>query len=72
MASAQALTTQELPDRPILASSHEPSDDELLELRIFSCNIAKLPPEVIASSPTSPPAGADLMVLATSTNEFCS
>uniref|UniRef100_A0A915I6P8 Uncharacterized protein n=1 Tax=Romanomermis culicivorax TaxID=13658 RepID=A0A915I6P8_ROMCU len=37
---------------------------------IFDCNIAKLPPKVIPSSLTGPPAVADLMVLGTSTNEF--
>uniref|UniRef100_A0A915I3N3 Uncharacterized protein n=1 Tax=Romanomermis culicivorax TaxID=13658 RepID=A0A915I3N3_ROMCU len=70
MASAQASTTEELLNRPILASSHELSDDELFETPIFDLNIAKLPPDVIMSSPTGPPTAADLTVPETSINEF--
>uniref|UniRef100_A0A915KEY5 Uncharacterized protein n=1 Tax=Romanomermis culicivorax TaxID=13658 RepID=A0A915KEY5_ROMCU len=68
-ALVQLVTNEELLDQLILASSHEPSDDELMETPIFDLNIAKLLPD-ITSSWTSLASASDLIASALRINEF--
>uniref|UniRef100_A0A915KII9 Uncharacterized protein n=1 Tax=Romanomermis culicivorax TaxID=13658 RepID=A0A915KII9_ROMCU len=69
-ASACALIAEELLKRPMLSTTLEPSNDELLETPIFDLNMTKLPLVAFPLAPHEPSATADLTVLGTQINDF--
>uniref|UniRef100_A0A915JQI8 Uncharacterized protein n=1 Tax=Romanomermis culicivorax TaxID=13658 RepID=A0A915JQI8_ROMCU len=70
IASACALTAEELLERPMLSTALEPSDDELLEMLILDLNMAKLPlaaPPLVSHKPSTT---ADITAWAAQINDF--
>uniref|UniRef100_A0A915IQ21 Uncharacterized protein n=1 Tax=Romanomermis culicivorax TaxID=13658 RepID=A0A915IQ21_ROMCU len=70
MASVHALIRDKLLERPMLPATPELFNDDLLKTPILDLNITKLPVTATMSSPTCPPAAANLMVSVTSINDF--
>uniref|UniRef100_A0A915J5N7 Uncharacterized protein n=1 Tax=Romanomermis culicivorax TaxID=13658 RepID=A0A915J5N7_ROMCU len=64
------LTAEELLDPPTSVQDVEPADEELLDMRIFDLNIAKLPPSTDVSAPPALTATADFMTTERQINDF--
>uniref|UniRef100_A0A915J6I1 Uncharacterized protein n=1 Tax=Romanomermis culicivorax TaxID=13658 RepID=A0A915J6I1_ROMCU len=69
-ALAHALTTEELLECPTLATAPEPTDDKLLEMLIFDCNMVKLPQLATLSASQEQTTTTVITASATQINDF--